>query len=218
MINEKNFFDWLNSQTDDDASDLQLVRDREELIAFDRRKLLGIIDNQPYYNIVLALYHNRKTGIDFRYPMVEYPNEKRGAATLVVLKQGDERWYLLENHFRQFIKQFVLEIPRGYGIGGSGVETAIRELDEETSIKPENLTDIMQLGTLTVDSGLSTNSVELLAVEVELSRLKPQCNDENEQIDGYVILSEAQMRSMIISGKINDSFTLAAFIRYLLCK
>lgn len=209
MINKDLLLIYLDRYSNATGSDLEVVTDFEIMAAYERENdmQIGVIKNQPYYDIVLPLYRRKGTDIYFRYPFLAYPKDKRGAATLIVIKcENEEDKFLLEHHYREFHHAFLYEICRGFGIS-AGAETAVLELYEETGLNIEK-SNLIPLGEVIPDSGVSNNTVDLFACEL---KGKPNLHlvDQDEQISGYRIMTENE-----ILRNVSDSFTLAALFRY----
>lgn len=217
MINEALYVKHINSITDNPESSIRIVRDIEEVKVFEQHsgKIVGVIDNLPYYNINLDVYAD-VSGRLFRYSNIEY--SKMGAAVLPIFRIDGTELFLLEWHYRQFTNRMHWEIPRGFADLNdiSTKITALRELAEETNIIQNELTmNIIELGTLFPDTGLCNAEISLFAAEVELTaQHKLRNNDETEAIGGYRMFSMDDLQELITRNEITDSFTLAAIFRY----
>ena len=203
---------------DDSVASCRIIKDLNEAEKFeaDTGKLIGTIDNQPYYNINLDLYQDKSTGALFRYANVEYQNS--GAAILVVFKSDKEDLYLLERHFRIFTNQYHYEVPRGFA-NPDDIDSrisAIRELKEETGLSlDEQQRELIPLGTVFPDTGLSNAEVSLFAVELNLSGGSHIKNhDKTEDIHGYILVNSEELQKMISGNKLSDSFSLSAILKY----
>lgn len=195
------------------VSDLEIVNQFEE----ETGKQIGVLDNQPYYNVNLDLYQDKNNGRLFRYVNVEYPNNgKSGAAMFVVLKSNNKDLILLERHYRPFINKYQYEIPRGFS-DLNEVDTkitAIRELKEETGVTFDNR-KIVSLGTMFTDSGLCNAEVSLYAVELKMKdHFILNNNDDCENIHGYILLDMNDVCEMVATNQLTDSFTLTAILKY----
>jgi len=102
----------------------------------------------------------------------------------------------------------MLEFPRGFGrVGVSALEVARAELEEETSYRAREVT---QIGTLYPDSGLLANEVGVFVAR-GLEPLQNNRTTEQSEFIDRAELSVSELESQISSGTITDSFTLAAF-------
>lgn len=177
---------------------------------------IGVIDNQPFFDFRLDLYENTKTKKRFRYCNVSY--SKFGAAILVVFLYKRHPLFLMNRQYRPFIKKDAYEIPRGFAdpTDMDATYTAIRELAEETNICIcKDQCKLTNLGTVHPDTGLSNNTVSLFMAEIELeNNMQVKSMDENECINGHVLLNETKITEMIVNDDITDAFTLAAFVKY----
>ena len=199
-------------------SSFEIVMDIDEILEFESKtgKQLGVINNEPYYNIHLDLCKHKVTGELFRYTHIEYLNEgKVGVAVLVVLKTKDVDLYVLEKHYRFLTNKYHYEIPRGYTDLLENAElTVIRELYEETGLKV-TAQQIQLIGTICPDTSLCNAQVNLYAVEIRISEEISLTNlDKLEEIHSYKLVAVEEYNKMVKCGEINDSFTLAAILKY----
>jgi ADP-ribose pyrophosphatase len=130
-----------------------------------------------------------------------------GVAILPVTETG----VVLLEHWRHATQRWHLEIPRGYGEPDvASADQAAAELLEETGL----LADIEPLGILHPDSG--TLSFE---VTLHLARVRPgQTPVADEGLASIVEMTFAEFETAIASGRISDSFTIAAWTRYALTR
>lgn len=222
IINESQYLKEIELLPANQDSDLELIKNINDIRSFEQDNpdiALGIIPNMPFYDIILPLYRNTKTGRVFRFPFYRYPTDKPGAATLIVIKEKSQNIYVLEKHFRDFHGRFFTEIPRGYAIETSPILTAIREIQEETGIEAVS-SSMISLGSIVPDSGISNNQVHLFALELKFEELPTfHLNDPEEQIASYYFFSDKVMRQKIQNDEITDSFSIAAYFKYvLLCQ
>lgn len=222
MINQDKYLLLLKKHREhrfsDTETNVELVTELDTIIEYEKKSGLtvGVLDNQPYYDFRMDVFKNQKNGQCFRYCNVSY--SKHGSAVLVVLRSDKECFFLLNQQYRAILNEIVYEIPRGFADSDdkSSINTAIRELAEETGINVRNNSfKISKLGTVHPDSGLSNNTVSLYMVEIpidEYPNLKVM--DENETIIGHTIITESKFYEMIKKNHITDAFTLAAFTKY----
>ena len=126
-----------------------------------------------------------------------------GVAILPVFEQR----IALVRHFRYATAAWHLEIPRGFGERGlpaSGV--ARRELAEELGCEVEALES---LGTVHVDTGLSSHLIELFYATIG----RPRVVDGPEPIAEVVLVTVDELKALIASAELTDSFSLAAYAR-----
>lgn len=140
-------------------------------------------------------------------------NKYSGA--VILLKYKDK--YLLNKQFRPAINSNSIEFVRGY-IGDnleneSKIEGAKREVLEELNIRVK---DLVELGEIHTDSGIIQDNTILFCAEVEsLDSIQVQ---SEEGIEGYLLLSEEELKDLILKNKIKDSFTISVFGKYLIYK
>ncbi len=154
----------------------------------------------------VKLYFDRvrfPDGCEGRYNRIVEGRRQAGVAILP-FREGEVG---LVRIFRYAIGDEVWEIPRGYSTGDDLLQDARRELQEETGLTPARV----------VDLGLVHPSSAVLASVVRL--LGAYCPDEqsgealDQEVSEFRWFSTTEVRSMIDSGAIMDSFTLAAMLR-----
>jgi ADP-ribose pyrophosphatase len=110
--------------------------------------------------------------------------------------------------FRHALRQFVLELPRGFGVDGQTDEqNAIRELKEEIGGEIKN---IFPLGCMSENSGLGDGYAVLFFAEIEGNL---NSTGIEEGIEKIVLVPTNEFLCMVRDGNIDDSFTLAATAR-----
>lgn len=140
-------------------------------------------------------------------------NKYSGA--VILLKYKDK--YLLNKQFRPAINSTSIEFVRGY-IGDdseneSRIEGAKREVLEELNI---SVNDLVELGEIHTDSGIIQDNTILFCAEIEsLDGIQVQ---SEEGIEGYILLTEDNLKEHILTNKIKDSFTISVFGKYLIYK
>lgn len=117
---------------------------------------------------------------------------------------------LLVNQYRLPPAKILLEIPAGGIDKGEDAETAvIREMQEETGFRPGKVT---RLGGFYLSPGFSTEYMNLyLATDLTPSRLHAEDTAGIE----LVRVPAAQIPELILSGKIQDSKSVAGLLYYL---
>lgn len=124
---------------------------------------------------------------------------ERSGKDVVILVKVDDR-FLLINHFRHDDRTWHWECPRGFGEAGlSPLENAIKEVTEETGIQ---VNQICQLND-------ETDRVSYFIAECSGDIFN---SDENELISDIKLVSKSEFESMIASCRINDMYTLRAFV------
>ncbi|GGZ32855.1 NUDIX hydrolase [Streptomyces poonensis] len=119
---------------------------------------------------------------------------------------ADGRIVLIE-HYRHATRSWHWEAVRGSGEpGATGEEDAVRELQEELGVRPEEL---IPLGATHPDTGLLGDRVELFAARI--ASIGPL--DGHEGIRRAVTVSLREAEDMVVRGEITDGFTLGALYR-----
>lgn len=131
------------------------------------------------------------------------PSPEQGCVVLPLL-DGD---VVLIEHFRHATRSWQWEVPRGFGTAGLPAEVnAAKELREE--IGAEAL-EIVPLGDLHPDTGVTADRVSLFAARIEsLGQL-----DTDEGIRTCVTVPFAEAEAMVGDGRITDAFTIAVLMR-----
>lgn len=151
-----------------------------------------------YKNDWFEVIHDRK------YYYINEPNSHNGAGVLLKYNRN----FVLIYHKRQAIKQFSIEIPRGYGERDeTSEECAIRETYEETGflLKKE---EILFLGYMYPNNGILSSKISLYYGETD--RQSCGIKDRNE-VNTTVVLDELELKKKIKEGSISDSFTICAY-------
>ena len=137
--------------------------------------------------------------------------ERQGAPGVAVLPLLGNSVGLVSVYRRTLDKQ-VLEIPRGFGGEGTGPRSdATRELEEETGILiPEDA--LIDLGSITPNSGILSASVCLYAAVVGDDQRQTTIQDNNE-VSSFEWRSIGEVMDLIRGDGLQDSFTQAALLR-----
>jgi 8-oxo-dGTP pyrophosphatase MutT (NUDIX family) len=127
----------------------------------------------------------------------------------VVLLLDEIGQVLLVENPRVAIGRPCLELPRG-GIdpGEAPVDAAVRECFEETGVLV-SADQLVPMGIIYPDSGILNHQAHLFCAQIQGPFPEPSSLDESE-ISGHQIISMKSFLAMIMSGEINDSFTIAA--------
>lgn len=117
--------------------------------------------------------------------------------------------FLLIKQYRHAIRAEQYSFPRGYAENDSSPEeNAVRELQEE--LNAASITDIKFLDRVAADSGLTSCKAYVYLIELD----KFSANISHEGILEIVALTENEMNKWIHDGKINDGFTLSAWLLF----
>ena len=168
---------------------------------------IGIVYDDPYIVILRDLVEFPDGSFN-SYMRLFHRADLEGETNLAVaiLPELEGRIYLLRL-FRHATRRWHYEIPRGFGEHGIATEDQARnELREEIDGEVEELVD---LGILYLNTGLETTCVNLFFARLK-SGGKP---NDFEGIERSLLVSLAELEELIVSGKITDSFTIAAYTR-----
>ena len=114
---------------------------------------------------------------------------------------------VLVRHFRHAMRQWRIELPRGFGDSGlTNEENALREMREETGAEVERL---VSLGMTEPDGGMRAGGDALFFAELKALG-QPSVA---EGISAIMLMSVAELDQSIADGSIVDGFTLAAYAR-----
>lgn len=205
--NWEKYLSILEEDEDPSSSDgsLRIIKDLEQIHAFERNpngRNIGILYESPYMKLVVDLVEDFE-GNRFAYERI-LPNQK-SAAVIIPILNGK---IILLDQYRHALRDHQLCFPRGFGEENlSPEENACKELFEEigADVAPENL---ISLGTVVADSGISGNEVSIFMCNIQDAELKKGY----EGIGDILMLSDAELNAAIASGKITDGYTLSAFM------
>lgn len=144
------------------------------------------------------------------YSVVKFKNKAIG---VVPLSNDGHTW--LVGQWRYPLNQYSWEIPEGGGpLGEEPLETAIRELKEETGIVAKHFQEIMQMHLS--NSATDEHAFVFLATDLSFEEAEPE---ESEDLKlKKVHINEAF--DMVMKGEITDAISVAAIfkVKYLLEK
>lgn len=224
MVLENQYFELMkkspelfkNPDIEDSENAIQILTDKEDI----RRVEKKLEEKQIKGNKIGVIYEDEY--ITILRDAVQFPNGEEGAYTrffntsskygivilLVYENEKKKKEILLERHFRHGIRDFSLEVPRGFSEKNlSYEENAEKELLEETSLIP---TDIKYIGKVFTDTSISGNTVLYYYAEIsDISKLR--CNDKKEGISGFVLVSSEIFGEMTKTGQIADGYSIIAF-------
>lgn len=133
--------------------------------------------------------------------------EPAGVPGVVVLPVLDGKVCMVRL-FRHSQRDYSLELPRGYGRSDeTPAESAARELREETGGTAHAM---HFMGYASPDTGITGTPVAVFYADLESLG---DITEEQEAIEGVVLLDIKEFAGMIKSGAIQDSFTLAAAMK-----
>lgn len=137
------------------------------------------------------------------YSVVNFKNKAIG-----ILPLSSDGFTWLVGQWRYPLGQYSWEIPEGGGpLGEEPVETAIRELKEETGIVAKKFTEIMQMHLS--NSATDEHAFVFLATDLSFEEAEPE---ESEDLKvKKVHFNEAF--NMVMNGEITDSISVAAILK-----
>lgn len=105
------------------------------------------------------------------------------------------------------------ELPRGFVESDEDYKVgALRELLEETGMKSGQA---IKLGKIQTDTGLMTNNIEVIALEVENISNYTHYDDSDKTSNLVIGMTKEEISNKILSGDILCSLTLSALVKYL---
>lgn len=130
---------------------------------------------------------------------------RHGAAVAVIARRRDGRFVFIRQ-FRKAMERICFEVMAGNCDPGEASETAaVRELKEETGYTPDA---IRFLAPIYPSVGYCTERIDIFYADVHEPGETDFDHDENIET---VLITEAEMDSMIRDGKVQDAKTLAAW-------
>jgi ADP-ribose pyrophosphatase len=142
------------------------------------------------------------------YSVVNFKNLAIG-----ILPLSDDGYTWLVGQWRYPLNAYSWEIPEGGGpLGEAPIETAVRELKEETGIVAKKIEEIMQLHLS--NSATNEHAFIFLATDLTFEEAEPE---ESEDLQVKKIhINEAF--EMVMKGEITDGISVAAIfkVKYLI--
>ncbi|WP_068718281.1 NUDIX hydrolase [Vibrio tritonius] len=164
--------------------------------------------------------HQWKKTVSLTEQDMELPNGKSithttivhpGAAVIIPLTEDNQ--IVMVYQYRPSLRKWMLEVPAGtMELGENPLNCAERELEEETGYSAEHYT---ALGQLTPMAGMCDEIQHLFIAKGLNKTARYEC-DEDEIIE-VCSYSIAELESMIVSGEITDSKTIACLYKAKLC-
>ena len=151
----------------------------------------------------------RADGQEYEHLRITSGKGLGGIAIPTVNLRGIE-YFAMVKQYRPVIGEETLEFPRG-GTDSLDSSEAIRELIEETSLKPLEKLAPLKLGIIYPDTGIMTTRVAVWRIAIDPNSVKLAAGHiENESNATHQWLSMGEIRGAIKNGKIRCSMTLAA--------
>jgi 8-oxo-dGTP pyrophosphatase MutT (NUDIX family) len=172
------------------------------------------ISSELIYESAWIAVHKHQTinpaGNPAVYSVVNFKNLAIG-----ILPLSDDGYTWLVGQWRYPLNAYSWEIPEGGGpLGEAPIETAVRELKEETGIVAKKFEEIMQLHLS--NSATTEHAFVFLATGLTFEEAEPE---ETEDLEiKKVHITEAF--EMVLSGEITDAISVAAIykVKYLIDK
>jgi ADP-ribose pyrophosphatase len=166
------------------------------------------------FKIIRSEIIHRGKVFDLRVDEIIYNSGNKGireiavhpGGAVVVPVKGDGKIVMI-TQFRYPFNKFMLEFPAGkLDKGEDPLHCAIRELEEETGYKSQN---VLKLGEIYTTPGFCTEVLHLYFAK----DLKPGYHKREEGEDGMEVFEFAfeEIEEKIRNGEINDAKTICAF-------
>ncbi len=139
-----------------------------------------------------------------------YIKHNGASAVLPITKEGK---LILIKQYRYPVGRELLEVPAGKKDfeDETGIDCIVRELEEETALRSDNIVKIQDLHSCV---GYSSELIELyIAYDCEPVE-NPKTGDDDEFIE-VLQYSKSEVEELVKLGKITDSKTLALILHYL---
>lgn len=184
---------------------LHIVWDEEVVARYELEhgKKIGVIYESPYHILVVDLVYETQ-GKYFAYERIMQTVQK---GAVVVVPVYNNKLILLKQ-YRHAIRDYQFSFPRGFGEPDiSAEENVKKELCEEIGAQTGN---VVYLGKLTPDSGMSASMVSIYACQV----LSYDAKARSEAIADILELTLEELQQWIVEGKITDGFTISGIGMY----
>lgn len=150
----------------------------------------------------------QRNGERFEYTYVEHPG------SVIVLPRLVSGEYVLVEQYRYPIRQRSLELPAGALDGvEAAVETARRELFEETSLRAGEL---RELGRIAPSNGFCSEWMVVFVADGLTGTPEPHTTTTVREHHVIITVDEATLLRHVRSGRITDGATLSALMLWLL--
>lgn len=137
------------------------------------------------------------------YGKVHFKNRAIG----IVALDKEDNVYLV-GQYRFSIDQYTWELPEGGGLFDElPLETAKRELQEETGLKAENWEELLTIHT----SNSVTDEIGYVFLATGLSQHETDFDDTEDLQTKKILFDE--LLEEVMAGKITDSLTMAAILK-----
>lgn len=172
--------------------------------------------NVPFKNQYIELQNNdvenTANGKIFQHiKLIENNSLTPGSAIICEMNNK----FLLIKSYRYAVDRECWEIPRGYTNHNESLEDcAARELHEEINVGIDNIASTEILGTIDVNSAILASSVAIVHLKIKNDFLP--IIQEDESISDYKWLTIDELKDLIDTQLVTDSFTISGFMLYLI--
>jgi|SRR5690554_4890025 len=154
-----------------------------------------IVYQNPWFEVVQ----------DGKWHYVHEPDARNGA--VIVAQQGER--YILVRVLRQAHCTRLPELPRGYGAQGeSALVAAARELREETGYDVA-LDQFERVGEVRPNTAVLSSTLQVFSCTIPTTQ---QPVDRDDEVAEVMLLSAAELNTLISAGEISCGITLAALL------
>lgn len=187
-----------------DSEIIPIEYDIEKLEDFEvkNNRRLGVVYSSKYNTLLVDLIKG-----DTGYYAYERVVPTSIGTPIVVIARFNGKFVLLKQ-YRHAIRNYQIACVRGFGDNTAidGISNVTKEVLEELG---SSLINIELLGSIAADSGLTSAIAEVYLCDIT----EPTCKNV-EGIEDVLIYSESQLRDLVKTNQIFDSFTLSAFMLY----
>lgn len=184
------------------VSDVRKINQKQEEL----QTKIGTVYKDPYLVLLrdLVVFPDGSYGTHIRF--IDGCEKGNSVVILPIATKG----ILLLRRFRHATRDFMWEIPRGFGNAQKEVEeNAAMELLEKTGIEVTKA-ELVHLGSLHPDSGLFHKKVHVYAAVV--GDVPGTCQGSKERIADMRVVSRQELLGEIASGRVNDMYTVSALM------
>lgn len=171
-----------------------------------RRKRMG---DYRIFKVDSVVRKSPDSGVEGTFFLVDSPDWM----TIIPLVKNDlgEDCFLMVKQYRHGSDSITLEFPAGMvDPGEEAIETAVRELSEETGFKSS---DIQKIGSINPNPAFMTNKTTTFLAR-DLEKIGQQHLDEHEEIE-CVFVPIKEFDSMVGGEVVNSAITIQSYYFYL---